>query len=97
MSNINELLDSLKQKEQKKQELYEKLEKSLALEAFIPDVFAEGKATSSWLVRGGFDHPEGVKLLEFVVTTSTGEVKTFKPEEVPENLKPMIKRRSLSK
>ena len=96
MSNINELLDSLKQKEQKKQELYEKLEKTLALEAFIPDVFAEGKATSSWRVKG-VDHPEGVKLLEFVVTTSTGEVRTFKPEEVPENLKPVIKRRRLSK
>ena len=87
MNNINELLGSLKQKEQKKQELYEKLEKSLALKAFIPDVFAKGKATSFWRVRG-VGHRKGLELLEFVVTTSSGEVRTFKPEEVPDNLKP---------
>lgn len=90
MNNINELLGSLKQKEQKKQELYEKLEKSLALEAFLPDVFAKGKATSFWRVRRvrGVGHRKGLELLEFVVTTSSGEVRTFKPEEVPDNLKP---------
>ena len=87
MSSVNDLLDSLKQKTQRKQELYGELERSLALQAFIPDVFAEGKAKSSWIVTG-VGHPEGVELKEFVVTTSTGEVRTFNPDEVPENLKP---------
>ena len=82
MSSVNDLLDSLKQKTQRKQELYGELERSLALQDFIPDVFADGKAKSHWRTTGYKE------LIEFVVTTSTGEVRTFKPDEVPENLKP---------
>tara|TARA_Y100001963_G_scaffold159413_1_gene262969 strand:+ start:1706 stop:1990 length:285 start_codon:yes stop_codon:yes gene_type:complete len=88
MSNVNDLLDSLKQKTQRKQELYGELERSLALQAFIPDVFAEGKEKSDWICASHWITTGDRELLRFVVTTSTGEVRTFKPDEVPENLKP---------
>lgn len=79
---IDSLIQAINDKGKQREDLVGKLQRSRALEAFIPDVFAEGKAKSKWIARG-----DG-KLLEFIVTTSKGEVRTFTPDEVPEILKP---------
>ena len=79
---VDDLIQAVKDKGEQRQVLLEELKEARALEAFIPDVFAEGRAKSQWKATGDGE------LLEFTVTTSKGVVKTFTPNEVPEILKP---------
>lgn len=78
-TNIDTLLASLAEKQEQKRHLEKQLHRSLALRKLWPDAFANGPANSFWVRRG-----ENCTL---TVTNGNGERRTFKREDVPEELR----------